>query len=193
MLYHPPTLPFQGLIIIASQGSRFDTTQLFSGNAGNWFNAECIRPGMNRWQCHLYDVEAFDRFNRQYPDGTKCVLLLGERAHREVGGQQTTLGEHRGSPFIRNGIVHISSYLPQDTHDIKDYESSLNPLLADNDEEQEEGEDEDRDTNAASEKSRHGKTARANYRFWLQRDTRKAVRIAKENGILRLPKNPNFL
>lgn len=199
-MYHAAPLTYKGLTIILSNPSRFDTDKLLSGNSGAWFNEECLRPSTNRNQCDIWSVDTFNKADRKFRDGTAVCLLLGSRAQKEIGGlTDRTLHEQRGSPYyLANGLVGISSYLPQDCFDLQDYESRLNPLLngdssdgsiGDNDIES----SEEADVNQASEKSRHGRTARANWKFWLQRDTRKAVRIALEGGKLRLPSEPEYI
>lgn len=201
-MHHEPTLTYKGLTIILSNPSRFDTAKLLSGNSGAWFAEECLRPETNRFQCDIWSVDSFNKADRKFKDGTKVCLLLGARAQKEIGGlTDRTLHEQRGSPYsLSNGMVAISSYLPQDTFDLQDYENKLNPLLngsLDSSDGNSLGDDsdnsDDKEVNQASEKSRHGRTARSNWRFWLQRDTKKAVRIALEGGHLRLPPEPEYV
>ncbi len=191
---HLPTLDYLGLTIVVSQASRFDVKGLLGGNSGTWFAGECLRPEMNQRQCHILDVESWNYVGCRYLKDTHCVLCLGARAQAEVMGVTTTLGEQRGSPLWRNGIAHLSSFLYQDAFDLQDYETRLNPLLNGEllDDATKDSDDSEKDTNAASEKSRHGRTSRNNFRFWLLRDTKKAVRIAKEGGKLRLPDEPTY-
>lgn len=189
---HLPSLPYKGLTIIISNPSRFDVNELLSGNSGNFFNSECLRPGMNKYQCHVLDLESFNYLGRRYLKDTKCVLCLGAKAQAEVMGVKTTLGENRGSPLYKDGIVHLSSYLYQDCYDLQDHEGRLNPLLNGEISDDATKDDSEGDTNAASEKSRHGRTARSNWQFWLKKDTKKAVRIAKDGGKLRLPVEPIY-
>ena len=185
---HPPRLTYSGLTIILSQPSRFDTTELLSGNAGAWFCGECLRPEVNRWQCDIYDCDTFIKSGSRFRDGTKVVLCLGQKAQQEICRVDTSLGEQRGSPIFKEGYTFITSYLAQDTHDFKDYEGSLNPHLNGEASSEEDslqnntGDDED----DLGEKSRHGKTARSNWRYWLKRDTKKALRILK-HGITEHP------
>lgn len=183
MFHHTPKLNYIGLSLIVSNPSRFDTNELLSGNSGQWYSQEVFRKaGINRYQIDILDCDEFNRIGRTLYPGTKVVLLLGERAQREVGGVTTTLGENRGSPIVKGGIVYISSYPYQDCFDIVDHESRLNPAL--NGEINEygnfEGADSDSEDDTEDAKSRHGKTKRGNYRFWLTKDTQKAVRILRE-------------
>lgn len=181
MFYHQAKLTYQGCTIILSNASRFDTTELLSGNSGLWFTQKVLRDnGVNRYQLDICDLEGFNRTGRKLREGTRVCLLLGEQAQRSVTGVDTTLGEQRGSPIIRDGIVYISSYPPVECFDLVNHESRLNPRL--NGElpapegytnEEDDGEDE------GNGKTRHGKTARGNYRFWLTRDVSKALRILK--------------
>lgn len=180
-MHHVPRLDYCGLTIILSQPSRFDKLELLSGNAGAWFSEKCLRPEVNKFQCDIWSVDSFIRADYKYREGTKVVLLLGDRAMKSLAGVEVTLGEQRGSPIRRgDGIVIIVSYLPQDAFDFKDYESYLNPHLIEkpNDEDDilvnDGGEDD-----YGTEKTRHGKTSRKNFRFWLLRDTKKALRILK--------------
>lgn len=181
MFSHPCKFTYCGLTIIMSNASRFDldSRQLLSANSGSWFCEDCLRPLVNRWQCDIADLEAFNKNGRKLRDGTTVVLCLGTSAMSSVMAVSTTLGEQRGSPVVINGIVYIASYLPQDSFDFKDFESTSNPLLNGtiNVDEDDTSDAEDYGT----EKTRHGKTKRGNWKFWLQADTRKAINIVK-NG-----------
>lgn len=186
MFFHQSKLEYKGLTIVLSQPSRFDTAQLLAGNSGSWFCNEVMRPPMNRFQCNIYDVDAFNKQGRKLVDNTKVVLLLGARAQKEIGGKETTLGEQRGSPWVKDGIVYISSFLPVDAFDPIDFETRLNPALNGTGGNSDDGLTiTDGDAEASEDddqlgKSRHGRTSRANYRFWLEKDTRKAIHICKE-------------
>lgn len=108
---------------------------------------------------------------------TKCVMLLGKLAvDMWLGKNDNTLGEVRGSVYMKDGIAHIPSYLPVDCIDMKDYESDHNELLA--------GLDHEADAKEVkgNEKRRHGITARSNFRFWLKKDTEKAIKILLNGG-----------
>jgi len=176
-MFHPAKLNYCGLTIVMSNPSRFDLKELISGNAGCWFNNECLRPEVNRWMCDIYDLKDYNNRGRKVRDGTKVCLLLGETTMQEVAEVSTTLGEQRGSPISKGGLVSICSYLPQDCFDFKDYESYLNPAL--NGEGSAEETYEKEDSTEGNEKSRHGKTARSNWRYWLKHDCKKALRILK--------------
>ncbi len=173
-----------------SQPSRFDTKELLSANAGIWFCDKVLRGvvgGVNRFQCDIQTVASHNERGRAYLSGTKVVLLLGEKAQREVGLVDTSLGEQRGSPITAHpsGIPHISSYPPQDCFDMVDHESRLNPAL--NGDTYTTGDSEPSDDD---EKSRHGSTARSNFRFWLTRDVAKTIRILRHG--LTLPPEPTY-
>lgn len=164
----PPKLTYCGLTIILDNPSRFDNERktLLSGFAGTWFNEECLQPEINRWQCEIRTRDE----KAPYLPGTKCILALGQRCLSDLFGNTFSIGEQRGSPLVCNvQYPVIASYLPQDACDIKDWEGSLNPLALKTDED--EGDDEE---DAAKT---HGRTSRSNYGFWLQKDTKKAIRI----------------
>jgi len=177
MLRHAPKRSYSGLTICLSFPSRFDKQELLSGNGGYYFNKNCLEPETNRY---LSDIRLIDDKSPLLPD-TKCVLLLGEKAHRLYTGASTTLDENRGSPIIVNGIPTISSFAPQDAEDMVDHEKRHNPNYETVAEFMSEyiqaGE-------TFAEKSRT-RTARRNYAFWLKQDTKKALRIVDNNG--RLP------
>jgi len=99
--------------------------------------------------------------------------------------RNNTLHELRGSPYMVNGIVHVSSYLPQDACDVQDYERRLNVHLTGS------GQADDvvvKDDSGMAEKKRHSTTSRSNYQFWLKQDTRKILRLIKEHGGVIPPK-----
>jgi hypothetical protein len=180
MLYHPPKFTYSGLTIILSNPSRFDQTELISAQAGAWFNNNCLRPDFNRYQC---DIRLADD-DRPLLTGTKVVLCMGLKAQQLWMKVDTNLDEQRGSPVLRfNDIVYISTYLPQDCMDMKNYESYLNTeLSAQNKAEEAETK---KEKGERAEK-RRTPTDRANYRFWCQKDTRKAIDILKR-GLRRTP------
>lgn len=181
-----PTQQYCGLTIVLSNQSRFDrdNKSLLTAYAGHYFNEDCLRPAyLNRWKC---DIRTADSKSLGLLPDTRGLLLLGDTAFREwtVGYNDYTLNEQRG--YVLNNewnLPCIASYFPQDAMDIQDYESriresnqsdegtsdsSLSGIGEDN-------EDED-DTNI----KRHGKTRRSNYRFWLQRDTKKICYCIKQ-------------
>lgn len=172
----PPKLQYCGLTIILDNPSRFDldNKSLLTGFAGQWFNDECLQPEVTRYHCEIRTKEE----TIPWRDDTKCILALGPRTLAYCYANKFSLGEQRGSPFLHNGTPIIASYLPQDAIDPKDHEGNLNPLAYKQPEESA-NEDEEEATGKT-----HGKTSRSNWRFWLQKDTKKAIRIARE-GISR--------
>jgi len=152
-----------------SNPSRMDTHRLLSGNGGSMFETFCLRPELNSMMC---DVRLVDDKSPIW-EGTKCLLLLGEKAMHNFLPETTnnTIHEMRGSLFHYKGIPVICSYLPQDAVDIyKNYEKENNPLASDytpDDSVSEDGEEDEGDV------KRHGKTKRSNYAFWLKADTKK--------------------
>jgi DNA polymerase I-like protein with 3'-5' exonuclease and polymerase domains len=122
--------------------------------------------------------------------GTKVLLLLGQRAldtfakEREtLVDPSVTLNQQRGSPIVSSsGLVYVASYLPQDAVDMKaDFEKKYNILYV---EQSDEDENED-DSNAKTTK---GATKRSNFRFWLEKDTQKAIRIVAD-GLVPYPES----
>lgn len=157
-----------------SNPSRFDKAELLSATGGWFFRQECLRPHLNIHQC---EVRTRDEKQPFLPN-TKVLLLLGKDAFTQLTGDaEHTLGEVRGSIYYVNNIPAIPSYLPQDCMDVKDYESEFNELLSRKDYDEDVGE-----SDVMAEKRRHGRTARTNWRFWLQRDTEKAIRILMNDG-----------
>lgn len=183
MLRHLP-LPgtYSGLTIILSQPSRFDTRNLLSGISGQFFSLDCLEAfGVKRNRC---DIRICDD-KSPIIEGTRVILLLGERAMKEyigdVIGDGRTLNEIRGYVVPKDGLLFICSYLPIDCYDIIDHETKHNPhlnkaLQADQVWQKKDDEAED----DLGEKSRKGVTQRSNFRFWLETDTRKACRILKD-------------
>ena len=158
-----------------SNPSRFDRAELLSATGGWFFRNECLMPHLNIFQCEVRTRDVKTPF---LPE-TKAILLLGKDAFDDWTGNpdKRSLGEVRGSIYYVNGIPAIPSYLPQDAVDAKDYESTHNELL--------QGKDYDEDQGSAGEtqeKRRHGVTARSNWRFWLQKDTTKAITILLNGG-----------
>lgn len=158
-----------------SNPSRFDRAELLSATGGWFFRNECLRPHLNIMQC---EVRTKEERGPLLPN-TKTILLLGKDAFDAWTGDKNnhTLGEIRGSIYYVNGIPAIPSYLPQDCMDAKDYESEHNELLQDKD-----YDEPDSAAGEKSEKRRHGVTARSNWRFWLKKDTDKAIRILLNDG-----------
>jgi len=155
-----------------SQPSRQDTTTLLSGYAGILFNQECLAPITSRWRC---DIRTSDTLSAGILPNTKGILLLGERALHEWGDnyQEYTINELRGTPLRSrfSGIPTICSYSPQDAVDPVDHESRLNSHLQKEAEEEKQSKGEEE----VNSKKRHGRTRRANYRFFLTRDVKKIL------------------
>ncbi len=183
MLRNPPKFQYCGLTIILSNPSRFEKHKLGEGSGAYYFNAECLQPETNIWQC---DVRLIDDKSKLLPN-TKSILLLGQRAFHLYTGRTETLDEARGSPYIINGIPCIASFAYQDACDIQNFESKFNEDVAEYEEEYQEERD-----SYIGEKSR-SKTSRENYRFWLRADTKKILRILENNGNIPLPSfNPEY-
>lgn len=183
MLRNPPVYTYNGLSVILSAPSRFDDKGLMSGTAGWLVNRDCFQPaGLNRYQC---DIRLIDETEPLLPN-TKCILLLGEKAHRLYTKANTTLDENRGNPIIVNGIPTISSFSPQDCIDFKNYEKTKNPLY----ESLEEFLSEEIAAGEVVSNKGRNKTSRENYKFWLANDVRKCGEILSNNGKLPEPLLP---
>lgn len=171
-----PKLTYSGLTVVLSNLSRFDKdkNKFLSAGGGRLFD-KCIAPNFNRYQCDIRLRED----TSPLLDGTKCVLLLGESAAHDWLKTDNKLGAIRGSFYNINGVPHVASFYPQDAVDIQDFEDKFN---------KQDGEsiDEDYDDEDASDsdsKRRHGRTARRNYRFWLDRDIQKVKLVMEKGGI----------
>ena len=167
-----PVKEYCGLTIVMSQPSRQDTNTLLSGYAGTFFNQECLYPITSRWRC---DIRTSDTLSEGLLPGTKGILLLGDRALHEWGEgyQEYSINELRGTPIRSRfvGIPVLCSYSPQDSVDPQNYEKKFNTILAKEAEEKESKGAEDE----VNSKKRHGRTRRANYRFFLQQDVKKIL------------------
>ncbi len=159
-----------------SNPSRFDKASLLTATGGSLFSNWCLQPEMNSMQC---DIRVAEDMSPLLP-GTKCVLLCGTTAmHRWLPDtSKNSIGEMRGSTFVRGGVVHIPTFFPQDAADMKAYEQQLNPLSPDYAPDSDEYDTDDEDGDA----KRHGKTARRNYAFWLRADVRKAKKVIANDG-----------
>lgn len=182
LLRHLPKFTYQGLSIILSFPSRFDDKELLTGPAGYYFKRDALQPDMNIHQC---DVRLISDNSPLLPN-TKCVLLMGEKAHRLYTKLTTTLDENRGNPVIVNGIPCISTFTAQDAVDFKDYEKAKNPYYETANEYLSE---EIAAGEIVSSKGRN-KTKRRNYKWWIQQDTKKAIRICHNGGKLPAPLLP---
>lgn len=178
MLRHKPKFTYCGLTIILSQPSRFDKKQLIEGVASYFFEEECLRPDINRYQCDI----RLDDDDSPFLPGTKCLLVLGAKAHSKYSPQNTTLDENRGSPYFFNGLPVIASFSPQDAVDMMNWEARFNEHLRED--EDEEFESDEANAGEMFESKGRGKTSRANYRFWLKADVKKAIKIVDNDGKL---------
>lgn len=172
---HPPRLPYSGLTIVLSNPSRNDKTELLSGIAGHYFQTQCLGETLSRHAC---DIRTSDTISSGVIEGTRGLLLLGERSFREwtKGYAGYSLNEQRGCPLttLFSDIPGICSYTAQDALDVVDHESRLNPQEEQKDygdDEQDNSEEEDDDS-----AKKKGKTKRANFRFWLKKDTQKIIK-----------------
>lgn len=171
-LRSPPKFNYCGLTIVMSNPSRFDIVSLLSATAGYWFNEECLRPEINRYQC---DIRLTDDRTPLLPN-TKAILLLGQKALHLWTNSSLSLGEVRGTPlYTKEGLPCIVSFLPQDTMDIKDFEGDLNEMA------NSEYEMSESFTSYEGEK-KHGKTSRSNFRFWLREDTKRIKQVLLNEG-----------
>jgi len=165
---------YNGLTIILSHPSRFDikNSKLLSAYAGDWFRGQCLpRAGLKIGACDVKTLEE----HKEFLPNTKVVLCLGVKAQNAIMGTLTSIGEQRGSPVeMQNGLIGVSSFPPQDCFDRQDYESRFQAEL--------DGSDDEDDEDATS---RHGKTRRANFKFWLQQDVIKVARYLK-HGLSRV-------
>lgn len=176
LLRTKPVVKYCGLTLVLSFPSRFDTARLLSANGGQFFNTECLRPEFNVMQCDIRLAEDKSPFL----DGTKVVLLLGDVAMHTYLPQtkNNSIGEMRGSVFEQGGKFYIPTFFPQDAVDMKNYESTHNPLYVDADE----------DENEWDSDKRHGVTSRKNYPFWLKQDCKKVKHLLIHGKIPDYPK-----
>lgn len=191
---HLPSKPYSGLTIVLSNPSRFDIVNggkndppaLLKGKSGEFFKKHCIGPDMAIEACHVFDVYAKDKVPNFLP-GTKSVLLLGEGARNHFFPEYSnySVSAQRGAILVGNNISgeiqYISSFTPQDAYDVQPWEASKNPLLlhrASSNKEEPGAEQDDSDDDSGADKNL-GKTKQSNYKFWLQQDAKKAIRIAR--------------
>ena len=195
MLHHKPRFTYSGLTVVLSNPSRFDRVNLLSANGGRLFD-ELLSPEYNRFQC---DIRLKEDSSPLLPC-TKVILLLGEPAMKLwTRNIDNTLGQMRGSLFWYDGfltqqygchIAMIASFYPQDATDIQNYEKEFNSHGGRDDEDV----SDDSQESAVATKSRHGRTKRKNYRFWLKQDLNKIKYLLKNDGQppLNNPK-PNYV
>jgi len=181
-----PRLPYNGLTIILSSPSRFDTIQSLQENkpkiltsvAGKWFATECLaKADINFYACEVRIAD--DRSPLR--DGTRVIFCLGQKAQTTFMGTISTLGEQRGSPIPLTHVVALSSYTPQDCFDGKNHEKKFQEentpdAVSDDDSE---AYDKDAEDTFEDEKSHHGKTSRQNFKSWLEFDSRKVSFLLK--------------
>lgn len=179
MLRNPPKYDYKGLTIILSNPSRHDTGGELLTSGGGRLIAECLAPNFNKYQC---DVRVAGDATPLLPS-TKCVLLLGERATKVYlpETKDNTIGEVRGSLYIKHDIATIPTFFAQDAVDIVNWEAKHNLEYGSSDYSEED--DDNDDENAMESKRRHGKTRRKNYRFWITRDLEKVKYLLTHNGI----------
>lgn len=182
MFNQPAKLAYSGLTVLMDNPSRFDIKngKLLSGLAGEFFSYN-LKP------LHLLNVDVQDVVNDspRLRSETKVVLVLGEVLAKSLSGSTRNIHTLRGIPFVREGVTYIPTYLPQETFDPVPLEARHNPIAKSIFEES--GSDDDTDGKGA------GVTSRPTWRFWLQKDTQKAVRLLTEHkGVLPLS-SPTYI
>ncbi len=180
---HKPSIGYNGLTVVLSNPSRMDTRELISGTAGHFFQEECLGIHVSR---KMLDIRTSDTLKDGLLEGTKGLLLLGDRAFHEwtLPGKYKdySLSEQRGNPLENPwNLPCIASYFPQDATDIRDWEQKLNPLDKYEQEDEEGQEQEDDESENEYDSKKKGKTKRGNYRFWLKADTQKICKSLLEN------------
>lgn len=162
-MHHKPLLPFSGLTIILSEKSRFDTTELISGPAGELLK-EYLKP-LSRYSCDIRLADCLEPFIK----GTKVILLMGNYAKSRFI-PENTLNETRGYCYQLgsnfDSVVYIPTYTPQDCLDRRNYS------------EESEWNTEDEDDSESGMEKEHSPTKRKNYKFWFYHDIQKAVKLA---------------
>lgn len=164
---------YSGVVLELGNPGRNDSRGLIGG-ASHYVLTEAL-SGLNtsRYAMDLRTREC----PAPYPPGTKVVLLAGHRALPKLGYAPERLNSLRGTPFLRDGIIYIPTYHPQDAADRKNYEATLNQYIEHQDSD---SDDSDSDSDDSEVKDM-GSTARRNFRFWFIQDVRKAFGIAR-NG-----------
>ena len=192
MFYHPPLGgKYNGITLVFSNPSRFDTERLGSGKAGTFMEQTLNLSGNTRLQCDIVQANNIKSFR----PGTKVAILFGEHALRKLGTDKfANLLQHRGYPTLlpKHKLWAIPTFAPQECMDMfAAWETTKNEYHIPSEEAD----------NKDDGRGKKGATARANYRFWFQRDVCKAVRIVENSG--KLPQrsqcdiitdpNPNFV
>lgn len=179
---HLPKFSYCGLTIVMSNPSRFDKSDLLSAGGGYYFNDNCLRPSINRWQC---DIRTADTLELGLLPNTKAILLLGEIAMHMWADRKYslyTLNEQRGCPLENQwNLPMIASYLPQDVVDYKDFESIHNPLLSHETFATDTGYYSPPDSDDYEDEKHKGRTARRNWKFFLKRDTKKISNVVSKH------------
>lgn len=166
-----PKLPYNGLTIVLSNPSRFDTKALLSGWAGDFLWQKL--QGVNRLATFVTDIQDY-----QPLPNTRIIFALGSKAMQAFFPFDNTLNQQRGYIYENQGILHLCSYAPQDAMDMQDYEARLNPKAKG------EGEDDLPKEESESEvKSTKGRTGRSNFRFWLEQDCKRAAKLLRSGEV----------
>lgn len=184
MLRHRPKYTYRGLTVVLENPSRADKINLLSAKGGQLFS-NCLGADMNTLQC---DVRVRED-KSELLEGTKCILLLGEKAAVDWLPElkDSPFGAIRGYIYKYKNIPTICSYFPQDAADRKNHEDELNTQYSSIDDAQETKFKIEGDEN----KSRKGVTAWSNYKFWLRKDVERAKQLIK-SGIPIRPFEPNY-
>lgn len=166
LLRHDPLLDYNGVTFILSERSRHDNDRLISGKAGEYFD-KCLQlSGSNRFSSCIKLLED----PSPIPAGTKVLVLLGAKAQKAYI-PLLTLNESRGYCYQQpGGPVYLSTYLPQDCLDRKQYHI----------ESEDSDDDSDEDDIESGKEKEHSPTRRKNWKYWLAKDINKALTIARE-------------
>jgi len=187
---HLPKFSYCGLTVILSNPSRADKVQLLSAKGGQLFH-QYLAPEFNTMQC---DVRTRDVKEPLLPN-TKCILLLGKDATNQYLPEtiDNPFGAIRGYIYKHENIPTICSYFPQDCADMKDYETQFNKQPDDVSDDDIDTETKEGETEIG-QKSRHGKTARVNWKFWLRKDIDRCKRILTSgSSYYARPFEPNYI
>ena len=156
-----PKGSYNGITLILSHASRFDTKGLFTGLCGDWFHYRCLLPETNIWNCELRTLACTDSLHKD----TKVVIIFGSEAG-SILLDKHNLDNIRGIPQVYQGLHAICTYAPQDAYDFTNIE----------------GEEEDF---GIPEKD-STPTSKLNYMFWVEQDVKKLFRIVQE-GLHQVP------
>ena len=181
LLRTKPFTKYSGLTMILSHPGRFDTPQdgpqnLCSGPAGR-----LIEDALSPTPIGRFGVDFRTAFCQEpLLEGTKVVLLMGERAAALQGVPVEKFKAWRGAPIERNGLIYIPTFHPQDACDkyVAYEDATIRRFYKDaagEVKEEERKSDEDVEDEVSSKE--YGKTARGNFYFWTKFDIRKSVRL----------------